>query len=523
MSTTWRGLVLLFAMSFVAWGIAGCGGDTTTADDGGTSDVPEASDDGGADADGDAADADADGRGDAEADVEADVEADLADGPDADADACTPDCTGRECGDDGCGLTCGPGCGTGYTCSAAGTCECPSAVECGGSCCIAGQECDVGGGCCTPVTTCPAPDDCGTIANGCGGTVRCGAGCSTPQTCGGGGTPNVCGTPAPSIGDVAVDVGNDLLYKLWGASGSIGWGPVPRPNCGGIAVDPLDFGVYTGSTSHCGGGAGVFKFDTTGALVWNNTGSMFCGGCGGYYIGNGGIAVDVASSTPGVLFTETGCYGNIGKVSRANGAQLWCNGTNDLGRPSVDPTHNGQSYAITIAGAAYNYNTLYSNTATGAQTSASSCEGFTEVNPADGTLYKGGDMAANGCGLVLYQVSTTSLGATVWSMNLSAYVSSFDGLAVQPWSGGYLYVLSYTSSSIVVVDPATRSVVRSFATVVPSTTIAVNPSGGNLYLASSAGDFVYAYSPTGTLVWTSPDLGGPVYNIAAPRNVVGGP
>jgi hypothetical protein len=38
-------------------------------------------------------------------------------------DACVPDCDGRTCGDDGCGGTCGPGCGLSQTCNAAGRCE----------------------------------------------------------------------------------------------------------------------------------------------------------------------------------------------------------------------------------------------------------------------------------------------------------------------------------------------------------------------------------------------------------------
>jgi hypothetical protein len=34
--------------------------------------------------------------------------------------------------------------------------------------------------------------NCGTIADGCGSTVDCGM-CVSPQTCGGGGTANLCG------------------------------------------------------------------------------------------------------------------------------------------------------------------------------------------------------------------------------------------------------------------------------------------------------------------------------------------
>ncbi len=129
-------------------------------------------------------------------------------------------------------------------------------------------------------------------------------------------------------------------------------------------------------------------------------------------------------------------------------------------------------------------------------------------------------MSSNGCGLILYKMNTRSLGETKWKMNHSSQIVSFDALAVQPWSGGYIYVASNSSSKIVVVNPATRTVVTNFTTAVPPTSIAVDPSGGNVYVGSDASDFVYAYSPTGSLVWTSPDLGGPVYYVAAPRGVV---
>lgn len=36
---------------------------------------------------------------------------------------CTPNCAGRTCGPDGCGGTCAPGCGRGFQCGGAGTCD----------------------------------------------------------------------------------------------------------------------------------------------------------------------------------------------------------------------------------------------------------------------------------------------------------------------------------------------------------------------------------------------------------------
>lgn len=49
-----------------------------------------------------------------------------------------------------------------------------------------------GAACCTPTTCVAAGATCGSISDGCGGTLSCGS-CTTPQTCGGSGTANVCG------------------------------------------------------------------------------------------------------------------------------------------------------------------------------------------------------------------------------------------------------------------------------------------------------------------------------------------
>jgi len=86
-----------------------CGGDEsegtqTCSDDGARW---GACDCGGGDGDADAdADADTDVDGDTDADTDADADGD----GDSDDDVCVPDCAGRECGADGCGGTCSPGC-----------------------------------------------------------------------------------------------------------------------------------------------------------------------------------------------------------------------------------------------------------------------------------------------------------------------------------------------------------------------------------------------------------------------------
>ena len=327
-----------------------------------------------------------------------------------------------------------------------------------------------------------------------------------------GGIPTATASTTPTIGDLAADVGNGTIVKLGAAGGAVLWS-ASVANDGAIAVDPLDFGVYTGVGSHGGGGAATdYKYDASGALAWTNT--ISSGGCTFYYVS--AVAIDATSPNPGVVWTQGGCFGGIAKSNRTTGAQQWSVVTNDIGRASIDPA-NGQIYVITDAGPNYNYNTAYTATASGVLSSAGSCEGYTDLNPADGMLYRGGSR----CGLTLSQLNKSSLGSPNWTLNLASYVTSVDALAVQPWSGGYIYVASASSSKIVVVDPATQTVVSTFTTAVPPTSIAVNPLGGNLYIANGASHFVYAYSPSGSLVWTSPDLGGPVSNIAAPRDVVG--
>lgn len=334
----------------------------------------------------------------------------------------------------------------------------------------------------------------------------------------------IVGTPPPlnpAVGNVVVDVGDTSLVRLNAATGTILWGPVARSNCNGLAVDQVDLGVYTASSPNCigGGPAAVYRYDVNGVLSWN-TGYGGCGGGGNYYVGNGGIAVDTTSSIPGVVLGKTGFFGEIGKVNRASGATIFCSPTNDVGRPTIDIT-NGQIFDTTVAGPGLGYNTIYRSTNNGVVSSSASCEGYTDLNPGDGMLYRGGNMASNGCGLTLSQVNKVSLTPT-WNMTVPG-IATFDSLAVQPWVGGYIYVGSATSFRIVVVNPATQTVVTSFPTAIAPNIMAVNPNGGNVFIADSSSGLVFAYSPTGALFWVSPNLGGPIYNLATPRDLVGAP
>jgi hypothetical protein len=88
------------------------------------------------------------------------------------------------------GKTCGSiddGCGTVLVC---GTCTGPE--TCGGG----GTANVCGAGTCSPTTCAAQGKNCGLISDGCSATLNCGT-CTGTDVCGGGGTPNVCAACAP--------------------------------------------------------------------------------------------------------------------------------------------------------------------------------------------------------------------------------------------------------------------------------------------------------------------------------------
>ncbi|HEX8794683.1 MAG TPA: hypothetical protein VF765_27240, partial [Polyangiaceae bacterium] len=113
---------------------------------------------------------------------------------------------------------------------------CGGTINCGS--CTGSNTCGGGGTpnvCgCTPITTCPAPDNCGTISNGCGGTINCGT-CTGTNTCGGGGTPNVCGCtpittcPAPdNCGTISNGCGGTVNCGTCTGTNTCGGGGTPN-------------------------------------------------------------------------------------------------------------------------------------------------------------------------------------------------------------------------------------------------------------------------------------------------------
>ena len=101
----------------------------------------------------------------------------------------TPSCTPRTCAQQN--ISCGPagdGCGN----LIAGGCGmCTSPQTCGGGG-VGGKCGHPDGGKCVPDTCAKLGIKCGPAGDGCGGLIQCGP-CMAQQTCGGGGTPGVCG------------------------------------------------------------------------------------------------------------------------------------------------------------------------------------------------------------------------------------------------------------------------------------------------------------------------------------------
>jgi len=96
------------------------------------------------------------------------------------------------------GFNCGPagdGCGNMLSC---GTCMSPDTCG-GGGPGLCGNPTPDGGGVCTPKTCAQLGFTCGPAGDGCGNMLDCGT-CQLPNTCGGGGTPRVCGNPTPCTG-----------------------------------------------------------------------------------------------------------------------------------------------------------------------------------------------------------------------------------------------------------------------------------------------------------------------------------
>ncbi len=163
---------------------------------------------------------------------------------------CTPTtcaAAGKNCG------TISDGCGGNLNCG-----NCTSPETCGG-----GGTANVCGGGCTPTTCAAEGKNCGTISDGCGGNLNCGS-CTSPETCGGGGTANVCGT-------CAAETDTAFCTRLGAQCGSLSG----TDNCGNPRT-VTSCGSCINPGESCGGGGaantcGSSTCSTVDLGVWSNT------------------------------------------------------------------------------------------------------------------------------------------------------------------------------------------------------------------------------------------------------------
>ena len=122
--------------------------------------------------------------------------------------------------------------------------------------------------CCTPTTCAAQGKTCGTIPNGdCTGfTLNCGS-CTAPQTCGGGGTPNVCGTTTTTTTttttattSTAFPTCSELLGHC-GASSCSGGCVAHQPDntLGCVDTFTCQFPLACSSDADCAGGGACFS------------------------------------------------------------------------------------------------------------------------------------------------------------------------------------------------------------------------------------------------------------------------
>ena len=154
--------------------------------------------------------------------------------------SCIQDCSGRECGPDGCGGTCAPGCGAGETCNeSTGQCE-----GCTPAC--AGKEC--------------GPDGCGsTCAPGCGAGETCNdsigqcEGCipnCSGKECGDDGCGGSCGSCSANEAcehNTCVLSGNPQFTLTWNNTADIDL----------YVFTPCGTEIWYGATSSCSGALDV--------------------------------------------------------------------------------------------------------------------------------------------------------------------------------------------------------------------------------------------------------------------------
>jgi hypothetical protein len=194
----------------------------------------------------------------------------------------TPTCTPKTCAE--LGINCGPagdGCGGTLACGV-----CPSGQTCGGG----GTPSVCGTPSCTPETCAEIGIQCGPAGDGCGNLLQCGS-CPSGQTCGGGGLPGVCGdqpcTPKTcaqqniSCGPAGDGCGNQLACGTCPSGQTCGGGGTPGA-CGAPTCIPTTCAQLGANCGPVADGCGnLLQCGTC-------TGTQTCGGGGTPNVCGGG-------------------------------------------------------------------------------------------------------------------------------------------------------------------------------------------------------------------------------------------
>jgi Lamin Tail Domain len=122
---------------------------------------------------------------------------------------------------------------------------------------------------CTPLTACPSPLDCGDLDDNCGGTINCGT-CTSPETCGGEGTDNVCGQGA-CVPTTCADEGANC--------GTISDGCGVTLNCGTCTAPQTCAGGGTANVCGCTPTTCADESAECGTIDDGCGGTLDCGGC----------------------------------------------------------------------------------------------------------------------------------------------------------------------------------------------------------------------------------------------------
>ncbi|AKU98195.1 Tryptophan synthase alpha chain [Labilithrix luteola] len=136
-------------------------------------------------------------------------------------------------------------------------------------------------GTCKPKTCADLGANCGPIGDGCGNVVQCGACSGADETCGGGGTPSVCGKP-PCTKLTCADLGANCGAAGDGCGGVI-------PSCGTCDATKGEI-CGGGGASKCGlGGGGGDAGDDGGVVCTPKTCTDVGANCGPVSDGCGGL------------------------------------------------------------------------------------------------------------------------------------------------------------------------------------------------------------------------------------------